>query len=442
MQLSQAAHITRGQIIGNDVVFTSVTQDTRNLEVGALYVAILGENLDGHDYIKEAKNKGAVAALVSKKTEVDLPQLLVSDTIQALGEIARCHREQFKTPVVALTGSCGKTTTKTMLSNVLSEAGETLANVSSFNNNIGCPLTLLKLNSQHKFAILEIGANHLGEIAYLTQIAKPNVALITNAAEAHLQGFGSVDGVAREKGNIYGQLGANDISVINSDDTHASYWKGLNTTHRVITFGIKNPADVTAKNTQIEKDGCARFDLVIGEKTATIKLNIMGQHNVMNALAAAACAHALNVPMTAIAKGLEKAEAPNKRLVIHQRSHLEIIDDTYNANPLSTSAAINILASRPGYKIIVLGDMRELGENAAQYHREIGEKIKQAGINQFYATGELMQEAVKSYGQNAKHFENKMELIKALKREWPENTSILVKGSRSMKMEEIVQALI
>ncbi len=442
MKLSQTAQILHGELRGPDAEFNGVSTDTRTLKAGQLYIALRGEKFDGHDFINEAVKAGAAGALVSQDISSSIPLLKVINTRQALGELARFHRQQFSIPIIAVTGSCGKTTTKALLTSVFSQAGKVLANISSFNNDIGVPLTLLQLTPEHQYAITEMGANHPGEIAFLTHLVHPTVAIITNAAEAHLEGFGDLDGVACAKGEIFQGLEPEGIAVVNADDTYASFWRQLTGSHRVITFGVDHPADVSARNIQYNETGQPRFDLVIAGQSIAIELQLMGQHNVHNALAAAAAGYAQGLSLSAIQAGLNAASAEKRRLVEQcSPEGATIIDDSYNANPLSMRAAIQLLARRSGERILVIGDMRELGDNACQYHQEIGTEAKNFGIEQLYCYGDLSRYAADAFGKRAYFFSDRDQLIQALKPHLRKQVTVLIKGSNSMQMDQVVIAL-
>lgn len=442
MKLSQVSQIIKGQLFGEDVLFDGVSTDTRTLKKGQLYWALRGEKFDGHDFITQAKQAGAVAAVISQDTETLIPVVKVLNTRLALIELARYYRAQFTIPLIAVTGSCGKTTTKALLTSVFNQCGLVLSNPKSFNNDIGVPLTLLQFQPTHQYAVTELGANHPGEIAFLTHLVRPDVAIITNAAEAHLEGFGDVDGVACAKGEIFQGLNSQGIAIINADDNHAGFWKQLAGSHRVITFGVKNGADVTAKNIYFSAKGQPHFDCVIGEETFPVQLNLLGEHNIYNALAAAAAGYALSLPFTAIQAGLNQAGAEKQRLNEYRtKENALIIDDSYNANPLSMLAAIKLLAQRDGKRILVIGDMRELGENAMHYHQQVGMQAKNLGIEELYCFGDLTRHSAQAFGKQAYFFKDRDELIQVLKKQLEENVTILVKGSRSMQMNQVVLAL-
>ena len=421
----------------------SFSIDTRTLMPGDVYIALRGEAQDGHQFVAQAKERGASSAIVDHAVDVDIPQLIVENTEHALQQLAKQHREQLHPKVIAVTGSCGKTTTRAFLQNVFAEAGVTHASVGSFNNHIGVPLTLLKLEPTHQFLVSEVGANHVGEIANLIPLVQPDVAIITNVGPAHLEGFGSLDNVAKAKAEIYGGLAADGVAVINNDDAFADYWQTINKDRRVVTFGVNTMADVIADNIQFDERGLASFTLMLPDcDSEEVQLAVIGEHNVSNALAAAAAGYALGLTSAQIKQGLEKAQAVYGRLVEKQLpSGAVVIDDSYNANPLSTSAAIKALAKRAGERILVLGDMRELGPDGAQLHAQIGELANSLGIDAVFCYGDLTRHTVRAFGERGFYFADKAKLIEALKLALKSQQTVLVKGSHSMKMNEVVEAL-
>lgn len=436
-----------------DVDCHSIAIDSRVIEPGALFIAIAGERFDGHDFVSQAEEKGANAVIVEKPVNTLLPAICVKDTRAALGQIAKKWREQWSLPVICITGSCGKTTSKTMMANILQHLGGGIATLGTLNNDIGLPLTVFGLTEEHRYAVFELGANHLGEIAYLADIARPTVAVITNAAGAHLEGFGSIDGVARAKSEIYQALSPDGVAVLNSDDHYAEFWRKVIGERRRITFSSqRSDADFYAKAIRLDDEGCAEFILVTPVGNISVHLPLIGQHHVANALAAAAACFAvysqvkfaseMNQFLPDVQKGLETLSPLNKRLVAKKAFNgAKILDDSYNANPLSLSAALEVLAHYSGEKILVLGDMGELGVDAQKYHEEAGCQAKKLGINALYAVGEFSRSAVKAFGESGKHFDSKQKLIATVIDNLTQDMVILVKGSRSAKMEEIVAAL-
>ncbi len=458
MQLSEAARVLHArQITGDgDVRFFAVSTDTRGLQPGDLYVALRGEHFDGADFIAQAEAAGAVAAVINKDSLEKLssifnpqssipnpafPILLVPDTRLALGQLAAYWRHQFDIPLVAITGSNGKTTVKEMTAGILRAAAGSdeavLATLGNLNNDIGMPLTLLQLNARHRYAVIEMGMNHAGEIDYLTRIACPQVALINNASGAHLEGMGSLEAVARAKGEILAGLQYGGSAIINADDAYAPLWRSLAGANSLLEFGLNSEADVSG----IWRPLATGLQLAVQTPKGdfTVNMQVPGEHNARNALAATAAAIALNLPLESVAAGLEKFGGVIGRLQRKQaRCGAVVIDDTYNANPASLHAAIAVLADASGHRVLVLGDMGELGENAADFHAEIGIAARTAGIEKLYTLGELSRIAAREFGDNAQHFENIEDLQKSLKKELHAGTTVLVKGSRFMKMERVV----
>jgi UDP-N-acetylmuramoyl-tripeptide--D-alanyl-D-alanine ligase len=448
MQLSQAAQILGAKQVGDDVRFASVSTDSRMIERGSLFIALRGENFDGAAFVENAARDGAVAAMVNEdgySGQAPCPVLLVKDTRLALGQLAAHWRAQFDIPLVGLTGSNGKTTVKEMLASILREvtgsADAVLATQGNLNNDIGLPLTLLRLNAGHRYAVIEMGMNHSGEIEYLSRLANPDVAIINNASGAHLAGLGSVEGVARAKGEIISGLKPAGTAVINADDDYAPLWRSLAQSHAVIDFGLRGYPAVLGK-WQPEGYG-ARISVLTPQGEYAAGLQVPGEHNVRNALAATAAAVALGVPLENIASGLERFGGVSGRLQRKQgRNGAVLIDDTYNANPSSMRAALGVLAQAAGKRIFVMGDMGELGADAPRLHAEIGTAARQAGIQRLLALGELSREAVREFGTGAQHFADAESLCEELNKELSTGTTVLVKGSRFMKMERVVAGCI
>lgn len=445
MQLSEAAIATKGDVIGQDVMFTCVTNDSRGNNLGQLFVAMKGERVDGHDFALSAIENGAAAVMVSHEVAGLSSALLVKNTRLALGDLAAHWRSKFSIPLAAITGSNGKTTVKEMLASILCAAtgkdDQVLATVGNLNNDIGLPLTLLKLRAQHRYAVAEMGMNHFGEISYLTRIGRPTVALVNNATTAHLGGLGSVEGIAKAKGEIFEGLVADGVAVINADDAFASFWKSLAAQHKIMTFGLQAAADVTASFKLHAEHTDISLNTPLGE--AQIKLPVAGRHNVSNALAATTVAIAMGVSLANIVSGLEGFGGVKGRL--QRKTGIKgavVIDDTYNANPASMKAAIDVLAGREGEKLLVLGDMGELGDNAAAMHAEIGAYAKQAGVNSLYVLGELSHEMVKAFGLGAQHFDTPDALVWSLANRMNDFSTVLVKGSRFMQMERVVNLIV
>lgn len=444
MYLSEAAKAIGGTVLGEDAQFNGVTHDSRGDMHGQLFVAMRGERVDGHDFAIAALEAGAAAAMVSHPVPGLRSALLIEDTRLALGTLAAHWRGRFDLPLAAITGSNGKTTVKEMLSGILrvmtGSKDTVLATEGNLNNDIGLPLTLLKLRQRHRYAVVEMGMNHFGEISYLSGIGRPTVALINNAGVAHLGELGSVDGIARAKGEVFEGLAPNGTAVINADDAFAGLWQGLAAGRKILTFGLDRPADVSATY-QLHADGSAmQLRTPLGE--ADIELPVAGQHNVRNALAAAAAAIAMGANLQDIAAGLQCFAGVKGRL---QRKRgingALVIDDTYNANPVSVKAAIDVLSARAGDKLLVLGDMGELGGDAAEMHAEIGAYAKQSGVRALYVMGELAHEMAKAFGVGALHFETPAALCQVLEKSMHEGCTVLVKGSRFMRMERVVDLI-
>lgn len=443
LRLREAACLLAGEAVGDDVAFVAVATDSRQLSAGALFVALTGPNFDGHDFVAAARERGAVAALVSRPVADPLPQLRVTDTRLALGQLAAAWRSRFAGPLIALTGSNGKTTLKEMIAAILRLRGPTLATAGNLNNDIGVPLTLLRLNGEHAYAVIEMGANHHGEIAYLTGLARPDVAIVNNAGPCHLEGFGDVAGVARGKGEIFQGLGPEGVAVINRDDPYADYWVGLNPDRRVVDFGLDQPAAVSG---QILDAASNRFRVRAGGEETDIELPVPGRHNVRNALAAAAAALAVGATLTDIRQGLESLHGVGGRLQrLPGRHGGAVIHDAYNANPASLAAALAAVGAGPGRKWLVLGDMRELGPAADELHACSGREARIAGFERLYALGTHSRAAVAAFGAGGRHFNDVDALVTDLNcdlhREG-ESAVVLVKGSRGMRMERVVASLV
>ena len=447
LTLAQAAEILEVPLQGADGPFSSVSTDTRTLQPGALFVALQGPNFDGHAFIAAARDKGAAGALVSVPPESSLPWIRVEDTRLALGRLAAAWHERCAVPLLAVTGSNGKTTVKEMIAAILAQQGPVLATRGNLNNDIGMPLTLLSLRDE-RFAVLELGANHPGEIAYLTRIAQPDVAVITNAGAAHLEGFGDLAGVARAKGEILAGLIRSGTAILNADDPYLGYWRELANGKRVLTFGFDVAADVQATPAAVEtrwtESGFQTRVLVrspAGE--FTLRLQLAGEHNLRNALAASAACLALQIPVTSIQQGLAGVQPVAGRLQTRlTATGLRVIDDSYNANPDSVNAAIKVLQSAPGRHWLVMGDLAELGEAAVSLHAGIGERARAAGIDRLWCCGPLSRAAVEQFGPNGRHFEDRETLAAALNQAVRVGDTVLVKGSRSSRMEQVVAALL
>ncbi len=423
-----------------DVTINNVSTDSRTLQRGDLFVALRGENFDGHNYTEQAVAAGAAAVIVDREVQADIPVLKVSDTLRAYAQIAAVYRSKFTIPMAAVTGSCGKTTVKNMLTSILSQAGNVLAPEGSFNNEVGVPYTILKLRPEHDFAVFEMGAKNTGDIEYLMQIVKPDVALINNAAPAHLETFGDVDGIAKVKGEIYEQL--NGTAALNVDDVYAPYWLTLIKDQPVITFGLESKADITCAFI-IEEHHQVKFDLITDIGQATVTMQVLGMHNVMNALAATALARGLKVSLEHIKAGLEAFVPTTRRMQVKVGKHgAKIIDDSYNANPVAMSKAIEVLAKQQGRKIMVVADMLEMGQDSVNLHTELGKQIRAAQIDKLYAYGDLARHTASAYGDEDAFYTDKAQLSSALLNTMDKDTIVLVKGSNGMHLEEVVNVIV
>lgn len=443
MALHQAADSVHGQLQGNDAIFSGCSTDTRTLQKGELFIALRGERFDGHTFIDQAIESGACAAMVEAGPEQSLPVIVVDDCRRAMNDLAHYWRQQFKIPVVAITGSNGKTTVKDLVTAILSGLGPVLSTRGNLNNDIGVPLTLFGLGPQHRFAVIEMGANHPGEIDNLSHTAVPDVAVITQCGPAHLQGFGSMQGIAAAKSEIYNGVGENGVAIINLDDEFATYWIDKTKHLGQITFGMTEAADVHAEDVQLDSNNaCYSFQLKTASDSIQVSLGLPGKHNLHNALAAAACALALEVDLPKVKHGLESFTGVPGRLQMKPGTGgCRILDDSYNANPGSLRAAIDVLTALNGRRWLVLGDMGELGPDSIRIHFETGELARASGVERLYGIGPLSAAAVDGFGSGARHFENMDSLINTLRNDLSPEVAILIKGSRAMQMEQVVAAL-
>jgi UDP-N-acetylmuramoyl-tripeptide--D-alanyl-D-alanine ligase len=446
IMLSEIEKAVNGRMLGDDVLVQSVGTDSRNIVKNQLFIGIKGENFDGNTFAEAAIQQGAAAVLVSDESTPARPAVLVKDTRLALGQLAKYWRQQFLMPLVAVTGSNGKTTVKEMIASILAVPYKSiLATQGNLNNDIGMPLTLLKIRAGHAIAVIEMGMNHQGEIRYLTNLAEPTVALVNNAGTAHIGELGSREAIARAKGEIYEGLTANGTAIINADDNFADYWKSLNKNKRIITFGLEKIADVSASY-QISGN-LTEINLKTPSGEIEFTLSVLGVHNIHNALAASAVAVALGVSNADIAKGLAVFGAVKGRLNWLQGiNHSVVIDDTYNANPDSMKAAIDVLANQKttlqANVIFVMGDMAELGTGAPQMHADIGLYAKQKNISNLLTFGDLSVKAANAFGANAQHFTSIETLVESLKPLINSQSTVLVKGSRFMQMERVVKEIV
>ena len=444
MSLSQAAQTINGRLAGKDIMFNGCSTDSRTLQNGNLFIALRGERFDGHSFIPQAEEMGAVAAMVEEEHDESLlPLLIIKDTVHAMGLLAGSWRDEFDIPLMAITGSNGKTTVKEMVSSILGLRALVLSTRGNLNNHIGVPLTLFNLGNEHRYAVIEIGANHAGEISWLSELAKPTVALITQCAPAHLQGFGSEKGVASAKAEIFSGLRDNGIAIVNADDKYAGLWKKIAKCHKQISFGLNVAADITASDITFDTNtGRTGFLIHFPDETLSTSTPLSGIHNVQNSIAAAACCMAIGISNLDIKTGLEKMESISGRMqMINTVGGSRIFNDTYNANPGSLQAGLQVLSNYKGNRWLILGDMYELGDRSIEYHLRAGELARETGIHRLYALGDLTHHAVEGFGNGARHYENTSELIAAVNHDLKDNTTILVKGSRAMGMEKIVQAL-
>lgn len=441
MSLAEAATATQGRVHGPGVRFAGVSTDSRGIGRGELFVAIRGERYDGHDFLGMAHSRGAAAAMVDARFggAAPLPLLVVDDTRRALGRLGRHWRARFAPVVIGIAGANGKTTTKEMLAAILrAHAGEAavLATKGNLNTDIGVPLTLLDLREAHRYCAVELGMNHPGEIEWLAAIAQPTIGLVTNAQREHMEFMGSVEASARENAHVLRALPAAGIAVLNADDKCDAIFREAAGARRIVDFAVVRKAAVTGG--YVLKPLASEIRLCTPAGDARAMLAIPGLHNVRNAVAAAACAHAVGIPVAAIGAGLTAFRPYAGRLQV-KRGHggATVLDDSYNANPDSVRAAIDVLAACAAPTVLVLGDMGEVGAQGPQFHREVGAYARERGIGALYAMGEASREAVAAFGQGARHFASPEHLRAAL----PAAATVLVKGSRFMRMERVVAAI-
>ncbi|HEI8866852.1 TPA: UDP-N-acetylmuramoyl-tripeptide--D-alanyl-D-alanine ligase [Serratia odorifera] len=444
VSLQALADVLSAELIGADCQINEVTTDTRQVSPGCLFVALKGERFDAHDFAADALAAGAGALLVSKRLPVDAPQLVVKDTRLALGQLAAWVRQQVPARVVALTGSSGKTSVKEMTAAILRQCGEVLYTAGNFNNDIGVPLTLLRLQPQHDFAVIELGANHIGEIAYTTALTRPQTALVNNLAAAHLEGFGSLAGVAQAKGEIFAGLSADGVAIVNADSNDWPHWQAQLVGKTVWRFSPQATDGVDFFASEISVNGKGtQFTLHSPFGEVAIELPLPGRHNVANALAAAALATSVGASLEAVRVGLGQLQAvPGRLFPIQLKPGQLLLDDSYNANVGSMTAAAQVLAEMPGYRVLVAGDMAELGDEAEECHRQVGEAARLAGIDKVLTVGSLSQLLSAASGQG-EHFQDKAAVIARVAELLREHAviTVLIKGSRSAAMEQVVRAL-
>jgi len=436
LRLSELVAISAGEHRGADVEIRGLAHDSRRVQTGDLFAALPGARVDGHDYVAQALQAGAAAALVTRALDDAYPQLIVSDVRLAMGQIAAHWRSGLTVRLVGITGSNGKTTVKEMTTAVLSAAGPTWATQGNYNNEIGLPLTLAALEPSHRYAVIEMGAGRSGDIRYLAEMARPQVGVVTNAGPAHLETMGSIEGVARTKGEIYGALPADGVAIINADDRFADFWRGLAGQRRVLSFGMHPTADVHARIV----DG--RAAVVVAGREYPFRPALPGHHNLMNALTALAINHAFGLPVEAALTALEGMHSLPGRL--QRRQHVSgwsLIDDTYNANPASLYAGLQVLAELGGERWLVLGDMAELGPDSDKLHAEMGQSAADLGVRRLYCVGDASRYSCEAFGFGGRHFASHDDLLEVLRGDLQPGVSCLVKGSRSMAMERIVTGL-
>ena len=443
--LGDFAHACGGRLIGADRTYTGVSTDTRTITSGELFVALHGPNFNGNSFVEAATKAGAAGAVVDAEQAAPIAQIVVPSTQKALEKASHSWRESFGIPLIGVAGSNGKTTVKEMIATILTQAGTCLATRGNLNNHIGVPLTLFRLDGDQKFAVVEMGANAPGEVALLVEIGRPTVGIITNAGAEHLEGFGSLEGAARAEGEMVAGLAPTATAVINADDEFASMWRAM-TRAKVVTFGLKAGADFTATDvrTGIDAEGfITRFTLSCPLGRAPIALKLAGRHNVINALGAAAAAAAAGVTLDHIVAGLGAVQAVKGRLQLKKTRHgAVLIDDSYNANPSSVHAGIEVLEQlEGGRRWLVFGQMGELGDFSAEAHTEIGAFARAHSVDRLFAVGQDAQLTVKSFGTGAEWFADATALSQALDAALAPDVRLLVKGSRSNRLEKVIEAL-
>ncbi len=446
MMLSEIAERVHGKQVGEDIAITSACIDTRSIKPGQLYVAIKGHQFDGNNFVQQAQQAGAIAAVVHPGITTALPHIIVDDTRVALAELAGAWRQNTAVSVIGVTGSNGKTTVKEMAAAILGRQHHVLFTQGNLNNDIGVPLTLLRLNKQHQYAVIEMGANHPGEIAYNSRYVKADVVILNNAGAAHIEGFGSLDGVAKAKGEIIETLKQDGCAVLNRDDIYFDYWQAIAGNRKVLSFGLSEQADVSAKTIETvvcDNEFITTFEIVTPQDTQPCELKLAGRHNVINALAATAACLALNIDLTQIIQGLANVKPVTGRLqpLIGRLGNI-IIDDSYNANAASLKVGLAVLGECKGQSWLVLGAFGELGHDSLKIHQEIGELIKASGVIRLLAMGTDAQNTVHAFGDGATFFDHQDDLISALKQELKGDETILIKGSRSQRMENVAAALV
>lgn len=447
LSLNEITQAVQGQAMGEDLPISGIGIDTRTLKSGDLYVAIKGLQFDGHDFCGKAEQAGARALLVSKTIDSPLPQILVADTRLALAELAGYWRKTLPVKVAGVTGSNGKTSVKEMIAAIFATQGNTLYTQGNLNNDIGVPLTLLRLDETHQYAVIEMGANHPGEIAFTSRYAQADVSVITNVGPAHIEGFGDIPGVAAAKGEIFENLPPHGVAILNRDDRFYDFWLQEKVGGRKsVSFGFAAAADIRAENIQsrLDEQGFStQFDLLTQSSRQTMQLNLAGEHNVKNALAAAAVAMQFGIDLPAIKRGLEQMQPVTGRMqpIVGRKGNI-VIDDTYNANPASLKAALDAVGKSLQPVWLVLGAFGELGPDSPAIHAELGEMIKASPVKQLFATGELAKYTVDAFGEGGRFFDSQAALIDSLNQTVTGKETLLIKGSRAQKMERVVAALV
>jgi UDP-N-acetylmuramoyl-tripeptide--D-alanyl-D-alanine ligase len=446
MQLNEINTIVGGELLGANVPINKISIDTRTLQSGDLYIAIKGENFDGNDFVAQAEAAGAAAVLLGEEIKTVVPKLVVKDTRTALADLARAARQKSALPVCGITGSNGKTTVKEMIATILAVNAEVLSTQGNFNNDIGVPLTLLRLEQKHQYAVVEMGANHPEEIRYTGRIAKPDVAVITNVGEAHIEGFGDIAGVAKAKSELIQSLGENGIAILNADDDFFEFWQNISGNRKVISFGLSENADISASdiNSRIEdKQFITEFTLRTTDDDVAMRTSLAGKHNVVNALAAAAACIAMGVSLKQIQQGLAKVKPVAGRLepLLGGKGNI-IINDSYNANPSSLKVALDVLKLCAGESWVVLGAFAELGKASNKIHAELGSLIKSSGVVRLLAVGSDAESTANTFGKGALFFQTQSALIETLLNEITGKETLLVKGSRAQQMEKVTEALL
>ncbi|MGB1291904.1 MAG: UDP-N-acetylmuramoyl-tripeptide--D-alanyl-D-alanine ligase [Pseudoalteromonas sp.] len=446
MDFDWLANVLATQSPSDNKTIKNINTDTRTLCDGEVFLALQGPNFDGHKFVEQAKSKGAIGAIVHRKVDVDIPQFLVADTRLALGQIGAAVMASVAPKTIAITGSVGKTTVKEMCAAILGGHGEVLATKGNFNNDIGVPLTLLRLEPQHQYAVIELGANHIGEIAYTAAMTKPDVAVVCNVAAAHIEGFGSLEGVATAKGEIYDGLKSGGIAIVNCDSEFSQSWLDKLPKEKIKRLSSTQKLDVWAEEVLLDEQAHASFYICTAAERVKVKLALPGRHNVMNALIATALTSEFGVSLKSAADALANmGEVKGRVNMIKVSDMLTVIDDTYNANVQSVKAAIDLLSDIEGQRILAFGDMGELGEEARMYHQQVGEYAKQKGIDELYTLGVLSKYASDEFEKPNRHFSSREQLLQQLQArltEKSQKTTIVVKGSRSSRMELLVQDLV